>query len=468
MSFSVKPSEKFSQVYNRSPYQTTDAITKIQYVQKGNNVVFGRTIKETDCGRLVYIGKVLENTIGANYLSADAWLDVTFPHVIYVTGTRGSGKSFDLGVLVEGVSQLGESSPIQNEVEPMCSIVIDTQSQFWTLAYKPNPTVPENKIQLEQLAQWNISPNRLSNCRLLIPPVSKKLTGTEEVFHIKPSQVSHEEWCAFIGESVYSPQGHVLGQTVEHFTKLAIDNYSIEDMLQFIQTSAAWANVPDVSRNAVVYKLEGYKRTGLFSGKGIDIKDLLKPGQCSVFMLRDLRNDDMALVTGVIAHQISAIMGEHHKKLKARVFFDKKDPIDNLPNRVWLFIDEAHIIAPSDSVSAAKGALIDYVKRGRDAGLSLVMATQQPSAVEDRILSQVNISFSHRLSFQTDINSAINRIPTKLVKQLKYRGTDITDFGDMLRSLEAGECFLGDNNTGRTILLNIRPRVTSHGGYSPR
>ena len=468
MSFTAKHSERFSQVFDRSPYQSADPITRIQYVQQGNNVVFGRTIKDTDFERLVYIGKVLENTVGANYLSADAWLDVTFPHVIYITGTRGSGKSFDLGVLVEGISRLSDVSPVQNGVDPMCAIVIDTQSQFWTLAYEPNPAVSENKQQLEQLRQWNIRPARLSNCRLFIPPVSKTLTGTEEVFHIRPSQVRHEQWCAFIGEPVYSPQGHVLGQTINHFSSSPDQDYSIDDMLTFIQTSAAWTNVPDVSRNAVVYKLEGYRRTGLFSGQGLDIKELLKPGQCSVFMLRDLRSEDMALVTGIIARQVSSIMGEHHKKLKTQVFFDRKEPLEDLPNRVWMFIDEAHIIAPSDSMSAAKDALIDYVKRGRDAGLSLVMATQQPSAVEDRILSQVNVSFSHRLSFQTDINAAVNRVPTKLLRQLKYRGTDTTDFGDMLRSLEAGECFLGDNNTGRTILIHVRPRITSHGGYSPR
>ena len=61
-------------------------------------------------------------------------------------------------------------------------------------------------------------------------------------------------------------------------------------------------------------------------------------------------------------------------------------------------------------------ALIDYVKRGRDAGLSLAMATQQPSAVDDRILSQVNLSFSHRLTFQADITASVHRIPTKLLR----------------------------------------------------
>ncbi|MBA7558687.1 hypothetical protein ES708_00294 [subsurface metagenome] len=468
MSFVSQQSEKFAQVFDKSPYQSSDPITKIQYLQKGNNVIFGRTIKDGDYRKLIYIGKVLENTVGANYLSADAWLDVTFPHVIYITGTRGSGKSFDLGVLIEGISQLSDPSPIQNEVEPTCSIVIDTQSQFWTLGYKPNPAVPENKVQLEQLSRWNIKPNQSARCRCFIPPNSKKVTGAEEVFHIKPSQVRHEEWCAFIGEQVYSPQGHVLGQTLDNVPQLAKENYTIDDMISYIEQDSMWTNVPDVSRNAVIYKLHGYRRTGLFSEQGLEIKELLKPGQCSVFMLRDLRSEDMALVTGIIARQVSAIMGEYHKKLKARAFFGGQDDIENLPSRVWIFVDEAHIIAPSDSMSAAKGALIDYVKRGRDAGLSLVMATQQPSAVEDRILSQVNISFSHRLSFQSDISAAINRVPTKLLRQLKFQGIDISDFGDMLRGLEAGECFIGDNNTSRTILTHIRPRVTSHGGYNPR
>src|SRR5690348_11567356 len=132
MSFASAQTDKFAAVFDRSPYQSTDPIVKIQQVQKGNNVVCGRTLTGDNYETLIYLGKVLENTSGKNYLSADTWLDVTFPHVVYITGTRGSGKSFDLGVLLEGISELRDPSPIQNGVAPICSIVIDTQSQFWT------------------------------------------------------------------------------------------------------------------------------------------------------------------------------------------------------------------------------------------------------------------------------------------------------------------------------------------------
>jgi len=464
MSFASNQSERFAPVFDRSPYHSADPIVKIQHVQKGNNVVFGRTLEGENFEKLIYMGKILENTAGKNYLSADAWLDVTFPHVIYVTGTRGSGKSFDLGVLLEGVSQLTETSPVQNDVTPICSIVIDTQSQFWTLNYHPNPAVPENKTQLAELLKWNIRPNSLQNCRLFLPPKSNGITGTEQVFQLKTSDVRHEEWCSLIGEEVYSPQGHVLGQAIEAIQGTA---YSLEELIAYIGNQTNWGTEPEASRNALVYKLEGYRRTGLFGASGIEVRDLLKPTQCAVFMLRDLRNEDKSIITTIIARQLSTLMGEHHKQLKVNRFFNKQEEDDGLPQKVWLFIDEAHVVAPTGSSSPATAALIDYVKRGRDAGLSLVMATQQPSAVDDRILSQVNLTFSHRLTFQADINAVMNRIPTKLLRELKYAGKEIRDFGDMLRYLEAGQCFIGDHSTSRTVLASIRPRITSHGGYSP-
>ena len=84
-----------------------------------------------------------------------------FPHVVYITGTRGSGKSFDLGVILEGLSELNENSKVKNEVTPITSIPIDTQSQFWTLKYKPNQNISENVQQLNDLKSGELIPLRL-------------------------------------------------------------------------------------------------------------------------------------------------------------------------------------------------------------------------------------------------------------------------------------------------------------------
>lgn len=68
-------------------------------------------------------------------------------------------------------------------------------------------------------------------------------------------------------------------------------------------------------------------------------------------------------------------------------------------------------MAPSDQQMPARDALVEYVKRGRDAGLSLILATQQPSAIDDRILSQVNIALTHRLLSRVSRQIAMQTLP---------------------------------------------------------
>lgn len=464
MSFSTKSGERFSTVIDKSPYMVEDALAKLQYVSKGQNVVFGRALKGEDYSNLLYVGKILESTKGKSYLGADAWLDTTFPHVIYITGTRGSGKSFDLGVLVEGISKLGKPSAIQNDVRPITSIVIDTQSQFWTLGYAPREAIPANKAQLDELKRWNLERNNLAAAKVYTPPGSTTFLGTEQTLRIRPKDVRAEEWCALLGQEVYSPQGHIIAATLE---TLGDGDFELTDMLAYIGNDTNWPTVAEASRRAISYKLDDYRRTNLFSASGVRVKDFLEDGACNILSLRELRNEDKSLITAVIARNLFDILGKHHNRKKTASFFQTPFEEEGTPDRVWLVIDEAHVVAPSDQISPARSALVEYAKRGRDAGLSLVLATQQPSALDDRILSQVNVTFSHRLSFQSDINAAVNRIPTKSIRNMKFAGTNLTDFGDMVRVLDAGQCFLGDQASSRTVLVQIRPRVSAHGGYSP-
>ena len=456
---------RLGRTIDKSPYTTQDPIVKIEASTKGDHVVFGGASSLSNPHNLVYLGKVFENSPGKSYLGANAWLDAAFPHVIYITGTRGSGKSFDLGVLLEGISRLSEPSSVQYEVAPQTSILLDLQNQFWTLQFEPRASVPANASQIADLKQWGIAPNKLADCHVLIPKKSTRLIGNEEYFSLRASDVLPSEWCALLGQPLYSPQGHIVSKTLESFTGTSFD---IDDLVNYIRTDANWGGVADSSRNAVVYKLGDLARTELFSADGLEVSSLLVPGRCSVFMLRDLSDEDKALVASIIARHLFRIMGEYHTKRKVASFFESADvEVQTLPGRVWLFIDEAHVVAPAGRDSPARDALVEYVKRGRDAGLSLVLATQQPSAIDDRILSQVNLSFNHRLTFQSDINAAVGRVPTKTLSSLKVSGAALGDFGDMLRVLDAGQCFIGDHSTSRVVITTIRPRVTSHGGYSP-
>lgn len=464
MSFSQKRTEAFGNAIQQSPFNVDEAPLRIDYVKKGNNIIFGRASRQEHYDNLIYLGKVIENGLGANYLGADAWLDVSYPHVAYITGTRGSGKSFDLGVILEGISELAKPSKIQNNVQPATSILIDTQSQFWTLRFAPKPEIEANKAQLEELGRWKIEENSLKNTRVFVPPGSETFLGDEVEIKIRPRELTHEDWCSVLGQDVYSPQGHILSVALE---AMGSDSFELADLIQYVSQSHLWADVAESSRNALKYKLDDLRRTNLFSSEGLTVSDYVVPGMASIFMVRDLRNEDKALVTGLIARQLFKVMGQHHNKKKISSFFGNAIEQSNLPDRVWLLIDEAHVIAPQDSSSAANQALIEYVKRGRDCGLSLVLATQQPSAVDDRILSQINLTLNHRLTFQNDIQAATKRVPTKPIRSLKYNSTRLSEFGDMMRILDAGQAFIGDHSTGRSMILQVRPRVSAHGGYSP-
>jgi hypothetical protein len=53
--------------------------------------------------------------------------------------------------------------------------------------------------------------------------------------------------------------------------------------------------------------------------------------------------------------------------------------------------------------------LIRWVKEGRQPGLSLVVATQQPAAIDAELLTQCDIIISHKITAWDDV-FALNRL----------------------------------------------------------
>jgi hypothetical protein len=223
------------------------------------------------------------------------------------------------------------------------------------------------------------------------------------------------------------------------------------------------------TRDAVLWKLESLQGSNLFESGGINIREVLRRGQLSVFLLRNLDNATKALVVSVFAKKILNLMGDYHTKRKISRRFKSQLPAEyaGLPDGVWVIIDEAHLICPSDTQTAARPILIEYVKRGRDAGLSLVMATQQPSAVDSRVVSQVDLAIVHRLVVDSDISAAIARLPARFPTSVTIGSEKITDVNSLIRMLDTREAWIGDAESGRAFLIAMRPRVSAHGGDEP-
>ena len=112
-----------------------------------NDIIIGRDDSDKkklgDKG-LVYIGKHYVKMGQTTSLSNRVMLDLARPHVILVSGKRGSGKSTSLGVIAEEMCNLPKDVS-----ENLSIIMFDTMGIFWTMKY------PNNREE-EILRKWNL------------------------------------------------------------------------------------------------------------------------------------------------------------------------------------------------------------------------------------------------------------------------------------------------------------------------
>ena len=126
---------------------------------------------------------------------------------------------------------------------------------------------------------------------------------------------------------------------------------------------------------------------------------------------------------------------------------------------VWIFIDEAHEFLPLHGKTIATDSLVQLLREGRQPGISLVLATQQPGQIHKDAMTQSDIVISHRVTSQADVQ-ALNFI------MQSYLIEDIKRYMDELPSSK-GSAIILDDNSERIYSMKIRPRFTWHGGEAP-
>jgi hypothetical protein len=123
---------------------------------------------------------------------------------------------------------------------------------------------------------------------------------------------------------------------------------------------------------------------------------------------------------------------------------------DRLP---WLLVDEAHAFFGG----VAGPALERLLTRGRQPGVSLVVATQRPSALPDVAASQADLTVAHRLTARPDREALERARPSYVEGSIASRTPEAP-----------GEATVVDDATETVHTVRIRERDTPHGGGSPR
>jgi hypothetical protein len=119
----------------------------------------------------------------------------------------------------------------------------------------------------------------------------------------------------------------------------------------------------------------------------------------------------------------------------------------------WLLLDEAH--AFFEGVAAP--ALRTLLTRGRTPGVSLVAATQRPSALPPVAVSQADLLVAHRLTAGADVEALTAAAPTYLSGTLRER-----------LPTDPGGAVVVDDVTESVHGVQVRERETPHGGADPR
>jgi hypothetical protein len=365
------------------------------------------------------------------------YVDSIKPHVVFICGARGSGKSYTMGVLVEELARKNDS---------VASIVVDPVGVFWSMK-SPNKVEKE----LELLKKWELEPQGFDNISVLVPVGAKNIPkqSYDGFFSLQPSELQASDWAFAFDVDRFSPAGLLIDNAVQK----AGDNYSIDDLIRVISTDddlkSKERGFSKQTRRGIVSRLESAKFWGVFSDKATPLEHMARAGKVTVLDISFLEEPVAALVVGIIS-----------RKALERRKVDSRNEALGKPSRfppVWLFIDEAHVMVPKDHKTAASDSIIEYVKQGRRPGCSIVLATQQPSAINSEVLSQLDVMFVHQLVFSDDIKAVSKRMPAAMPKEWDV---------NFIRGLRTGQAIVGDRETTKVALVGARPRMSQHEGRS--
>ncbi|TFF89564.1 MAG: ATP-binding protein [Promethearchaeota archaeon] len=435
-----------------------------------NNIgILGRTRgfhKKIGQRGLLYFGKVCEKPEQSlGHFGRDVYIDCVKPHVIFICGHRGSGKSYTMGVIAEELAktQVG-----------IGTIIVDPMGIFWSMKF-PNWTEKE----IEGLKKWNIKPKSFRDSVKVFVPLGYYNSCSEatrdEAFSLLPSELTADDWCYTFDIDRFSPRGILIEKAInlvkEGYTdEFGIpvprmgDFFTLQDIIDCIQDSrmlnskSKGFNIR--TRRAVVSRLQIAKDWGIFSNTGTKLSEISVPNQISVIDVSFLDEDLRSLIIGILSRKIlkeRLKISRRRDAAKVDMNIQTEAGINEIPV-TWLLIDEAHLLIPNKGKTAASEPLIQYAKLGRKPGCGLILVTQQPAATNSQILSQLDILLSHLLTYKSDITALVSRIPGDIPKEI-----DKTRF---FRSMAVGSGIIADEsiNTSRCFTLRIRPRSSQHAG----
>lgn len=393
---------------------------------------------------LALVGKHFVTTGEVVNLSGEVMMDLLKPHVVLVCGKRGTGKSYTLGAIAESMTFLTGRLK-----EQLCSIMFDTMGIFWTMKFP-------NREQADELAEWDLEPTGVG-VNVLVPyrfmdSFKSKGIPVDTGLALRADEFTAHDWCRTFGVDIFSPAGTAIDRAIRSLE----EGYTLDEMIDFTKNDKR----SDTSiRDGLENRFEAAKEWGVFSDKGMKISDFTQPGKVNVVDLSLLNWEVRAMIVGTICDRVMDTRMVARKAEEMQAITQKRVEYEKVP-MTWIIIDEAHELLPlqTEGQTAATRPLVRILREGRQPGVSLVLATQQPGKIHTDVHSQSDIVLSHRVTSMTDISGLNNIMGT-------YMAGNLESYIRQLPKLR-GSAIILDDNSEKVYPLRVRPRVSWHGGES--
>ncbi|MFH1152034.1 MAG: ATP-binding protein [Nanoarchaeota archaeon] len=406
---------------------------------------------------LIYIGKGYVKMGQYTSLSNKIFMDIARSHVVLVAGKRGSGKSYTLGVIAEELSNLPEEVS-QN----IASLIFDTMGIYWTMKFP-------NEKDKELLQEWGLKSKKLP-VKIFVPfgnydSYLEKGIPIDEAFALDVTELNPEDWVLTFGLDIINPVSVLIQRTINKLKQQG--DFNINDVIFNLEMDQK----TDIgTKNAATGLFEAAKTWGIFSENQkqiTQVNDLITAGTTSIL--------DLSVYNSVGAFNIRALVISllSRKIFNQRMDARKKEEIESVargldylsaPEKkenplIWIFIDEAHEFLPLDKKTIATDALIQLLREGRQPGISMVLATQQPGQIHRDVMTQSDLVIAHRVTSQSDLEALNQIMQSYLLSSIKKQMDDLPTL--------KGSAIILDDNSERIYPMRMRPRFTWHGGEAP-
>jgi uncharacterized protein len=356
--------------------------------------------------------------------------DLVSTHLAIIAST-GAGKSYLAGVVIE---------ELMKPANRACLLIVDPHGEYHTLdAMQGIPEFqgsdgyrPEVKVVTADEVYVKTSSLTEGDLRYLMSDMGERMDYILSTCFHRVRQESEK--------TSGSP---------EHWTmddlKNVVTAYGQEKQSEGADFSS--------SVHGVLWRLDRLMKSKIFKDYDhIPLSDLFKPGRCTVLQLDEIDPREQQVIVSVLLRRLYRARMETVRK--------KSSPgdEDHLPYPAFVLLEEAHHFAPggegTDRVVSAR-QLKTVLSEGRKFGIGVGLISQRPGKLDQDVLSQCMTQFILRIVNPIDQNTVASSVESAS-----------KDILDELPALSRGQAVVGGPSLNAPALIQVRQRLTPHGGES--